>query len=460
MDHQDSDVHCRLSTTDGRPARTTAALVSLGLSALFVVVYTSTNWFTSQRSDVGTWYYEWERWIPFVPIMIVPYMSIDLFFVAAPFVCGDRRELKLLTGRIALAIALAGIGFLLFPLTLAVERPAASGVLGPVFDWFRGVDLPNNLCPSLHIALRTILVLLYVRHTFGLAHGAVHVWFSLIGLSTLLTYQHHVVDVIGGFLLATVCFYLVRSEPWRLPCEPNRDVGALYGLGAACFAAVALTLRSWWHWLLWPAIAMALAAAACFWLGAGIFGKRNGRLPLSTRLVMGPVLIGQQLSHWYYRHRSPAWNAVTDHVWIGRLLSTREARLAMEQGVKAVLDLTVAFDEVPPLRDVIYHHIPILDLCAPTPVQLDEAVAFIEAQARDGVVYVHCKAGYSRSATVVGAYLLATHRVHTSDEAIDRLRQARPAIIIRPEVRRALEQFAARHSAETARAGDAAASCT
>src|SRR5450631_181985 len=70
-----------------RSARSTvkAFAASIGLSVLFVVVYGWCNWITAQRHDVGTLYFEWERFIPFVPLMIVPYLSIDLFFVAAPF---------------------------------------------------------------------------------------------------------------------------------------------------------------------------------------------------------------------------------------------------------------------------------------------------------------------------------------------------------------------------------------
>src|SRR4051812_47978909 len=60
-----------------------AIAASIGLSALFLVVYGGCNWITSQRHDVGTFYFEWERAIPFVPFLILPYMSIDLFFVAA-----------------------------------------------------------------------------------------------------------------------------------------------------------------------------------------------------------------------------------------------------------------------------------------------------------------------------------------------------------------------------------------
>src|SRR5262249_20851921 len=179
--------------SDAASSRVTALGASIGLSILFLVVYSGTNWITSLRSDVRTWYFEWERWIPFVPWMVIPYMSIDLFFVVAPFLCRGRTELKILAVRIALAILAAGICFLLFPLRLVTEPPAVDGLCGFIFDWFRGMDKPYNLCPSLHIALRTILADTYARNLRGVVRFGSHVWFSLIGFSTLLTYQHHVV---------------------------------------------------------------------------------------------------------------------------------------------------------------------------------------------------------------------------------------------------------------------------
>ncbi len=58
--------------------KTRATITSLLLSVLFLVVYGATNWITSQRTDVGTWYFQWELTaIPLVSLMIIPYMSID-----------------------------------------------------------------------------------------------------------------------------------------------------------------------------------------------------------------------------------------------------------------------------------------------------------------------------------------------------------------------------------------------
>ena len=132
-----------------------AALRSaIALSVLFLIAYGLTNWFTSTRDDTRVWMYEWERFIPFVPLMVIPYLSIDAFFVAAPFLCTTRRELQTLSRRLAVAIFLACAIFLILPFRLGVDRPPASGVLGAIFDWFRAMDHPHNLFPSLHITLR------------------------------------------------------------------------------------------------------------------------------------------------------------------------------------------------------------------------------------------------------------------------------------------------------------------
>ena len=139
---------------------------------LFVVVYGACNQLTALRADVGTIAFGWERHLPFVPLMIVPYMSIDLFFVAAPFFCATDEERRLLARRITLAVLVAGACFLLFPLKFAFERPSTTGVLGAVFDWFRTMDLPYNLAPSLHIALRTLLAVFYAKHTRGIVRVA------------------------------------------------------------------------------------------------------------------------------------------------------------------------------------------------------------------------------------------------------------------------------------------------
>jgi protein-tyrosine phosphatase len=370
-------------------------------------------------------------------------MSIDLLFFVAPFLCSDQRELWTLSKRITLGIVVAGICFLVYPLELAMDRPTIDGWLGVIWNWFIGMDRPFNLLPSLHITLRTILAATYARHTHGLLRAVFRVWFSLIGLSTLLLHQHHIVDVIGGFILASACFYLVSDVPLRLPMVRNSRIGWQYVALGACLAVLCALTWPWGAILIWPITAIAIVTIGYFHSGPGIFRKTYGRLPFSAKLILAPVLAGQYVSWLYYKVHCRPWDRVTPNVWIGRWLSDAEAQGAVQAGVTAVLDLSDAFSEAAPFLKLKYLHLPVLDLTAPTPEQLNEAVSFMQTNAVDGIVYVHCKIGYSRSAAVVVAWLLSSKQAATVEEAIELLRWKRPTIVVRPEIRTALDQFAA-----------------
>jgi protein phosphatase len=192
---------------------------------------------------------------------------------------------------------------------------------------------------------------------------------------------------------------------------------------------------------LWPATVLGIVAAAYFGLGPGIFRKSDGRLPWSTRFVFAPLLFGQHVSLLYYRRQCRAWDEVARNVLIGRRLNDAEAAALVRHGVSAVLDLTAELSEATPFLALRYRNLAILDLTAPTAAQLHEAAAFIAEESAGGIVYVHCKVGYSRSAAVVGAYLLASGLAGSVEEAVARMREARPAIIVRPEAAAALRNL-------------------
>lgn len=189
-----------------------AGPVSLGLSALFLVVYGGCQWITAQRTDVGVFYFPWERALPFVPALILPYLSIDLFFVVAPFLFRDSGALRTYARRVTVVILVAGAFFLLLPLRYAFPRPQVGGWQGALFDWFRALDAPTNLFPSLHAALLWLLVGVYAQELRGFVRAIILGWFVLIALSPVLTYQHHVADIVGGLVLAAATCYLIRPK--------------------------------------------------------------------------------------------------------------------------------------------------------------------------------------------------------------------------------------------------------
>lgn len=113
----------------------------------------------------------------------------------------------------------------------------------------------------------------------------------------------------------------------------------------------------------------------------------------------------------------------------------------MKRGVTAVLDLTGECSEARPFLTLEYLNLQVLDLTAPTLEQLRAAADFISTHRERGAVYVHCKIGYSRSAAVVGSWLLDAGLAATAEEAVARMRAARPTLAVRPEAWAALREF-------------------
>ena len=163
-----------------------------------------------------------------------------------------------------------------------------------------------------------------------------------------------------------------------------------------------MLLRPWGLILLYPALSTAITSTAYFGIGPAIFRKTAGRLPLASRLLLAPVLVGQYLSLRYYSRQCRPYDQLTPTVWIGRVLSRKECDQAIAAGVRTVLDLTGEFSTSWPLDQVTYINHPIMDLTAPTAADLLHLAQTIDHHQQQGIVYIHCKIGYSRTAAVAG----------------------------------------------------------
>lgn len=91
----------------------------------------------------------------------------------------------------------------------------------------------------------------------------------------------------------------------------------------------------------------------------------------------------------------------------------------------------------------------LLDLSIPSLRDMGRASAFISEQSRDGIVYIHCKAGWFRSAAVVGAWLIAAGRSSDGEAAARELEAARPGLRVRRPIRNALKAFAREFAASS-----------
>ncbi|SRR5579875_747336 len=115
------------------------------------------------------------------------------------------------------------------------------------------------------------------------------------------------------------------------------------------------------------------------------------------------------------------------------------------QGIGAILSLT----EKPLPAEAVAKsqlavlHLPVDDMTAPIPEQLDRALAFIDMQRGQGrAVAVHCKVGQGRTGTVLAAYLIRGGA--SVESALHTLRTLSPGAISAPEQEHALRAYANR----------------
>jgi hypothetical protein len=146
----------------------------------------------------------WDDWIPFAPawvwVYLIPYLIGPALFVAL-----SPQTFRWFVPRGLFIVGLTLVIFIVCP-TQTGPRPSAAflgdGATGWLYHSMVEVDEPPaNAAPSLHVSLTCLLALALVRDFPRLWP----VWLGGVGLvwlSTLMTRQHHVIDVATGALLA------------------------------------------------------------------------------------------------------------------------------------------------------------------------------------------------------------------------------------------------------------------
>ena len=171
------------------------------LTILFVVVFGGADWITRHHSVRIHAFWAFELSIPLVPWMVVPYMTMYVVFLLAPFLL-PKRELNRLGFALAQVILVSGVAFLALPAELGFPPATAPGsVWGP---WLRLADRLNldfDLIPSLHVALFTTCAGVYAARVAPWARALLGLWLVLVTASTVLTHQHHLIDAATGLAL-------------------------------------------------------------------------------------------------------------------------------------------------------------------------------------------------------------------------------------------------------------------
>lgn len=187
-------------SVDRSPAQRAFAWAALRLTALFAVVFYGSDLLAALRPVRWRVHADWELAIPYWPAAYPLYLSV----LAVPFLpllmVPDASEVRRWERRMAAAVLVAGVAFVVFPAELGYPRTGA-GVWQPLATLTRSISGHYNLLPSLHVTLSLVTL-----HAVWPRAGAVRrrwlaAWFVLMVASVLVTHQHHVADIAAGALL-------------------------------------------------------------------------------------------------------------------------------------------------------------------------------------------------------------------------------------------------------------------
>jgi atypical dual specificity phosphatase len=165
---------------------------------------------------------------------------------------------------------------------------------------------------------------------------------------------------------------------------------------------------------------------------------------LIARAAFRPTILWNQLLYRIVPGRS-YWDVIDDTVVMGAMPLPQHAPQLFALGVRGVVNLCEEYGgPVAAYREggLTQLHLPTVDFTAPCYADVVRGVAFIrEHAARGEKVYVHCKAGRGRSATLVLCWLMENEKIGP-EEAQRRLVARRRQVVSRLWKRAVVQRWA------------------
>ena len=185
-----------------------------------------------------------DRAIPVEPPWMLAYGSIWVFAFLPAFVVRQPALTRRAIMAMLTATIVAYLVFLLYPTVLPRSESVGEGFLAASLGVVYSLDPPLNCFPSLHVAWAFVAALTSYRVHRGVGLAAL-AWATIIGVSTLYTKQHYVVDVLGGVALAYGAYLLFlrhartaisETHPTLAPKRALRAVWLYSGIVAFLWA--------------------------------------------------------------------------------------------------------------------------------------------------------------------------------------------------------------------------------
>ena len=189
------------------------------ISIFFVIFYKGAEFYTYTVDNVPSYFMEWERNIPFLPIFMLPYMTSAPYFLATIFLEKNENNLKLLMKRAIFLTVVSTTIFVIFPMKFYFSKPEiANPIFKILFHILRLLDSSFNQCPSLHVSFAFLSAGVYYREIKSkFLKSFLCLWGFLLAISILFVYQHHFIDFVGGTLIFLITCIIFPRKNRLLP---------------------------------------------------------------------------------------------------------------------------------------------------------------------------------------------------------------------------------------------------
>lgn len=347
---------------------------------IFIFFYKAAGIYASNLESVPSFYFPWEKNIPFIPWLVIPYMSSGIFFVIIFLLCKTKESLWILVKQINSITIISSISFFLFPLKFAFEKPEIkNSFLSIFFQFLERMDNSFNQCPSLHISYAVLFVIVFQKEIKSKIKYIFHIWFLLMGLSTVFIYQHHIIDIIFALLL-TIFILFIFSEKVN---ERNKKIGFIYFLLSFLLFSTGIIFFYWSMILFFPSLTFFL------------IGKAYEENP---------------------------WKEIAPDIFIGSKLNGTQVKEFISDKKIIIIDLSAEAEENMLLKEKgEYYSFPLLDICNFNEEIFLSALNFILGEyknlGKNEKIYIHCLMGYSRSTALGIAFLKKNYQIETNEAA-------------------------------------------
>ena len=185
----------------------------LAFSLIFLSFYFCIENYNLDRENYYHPMLSFENSIPKISFFVIFYLLAYPLGILPFILIKEKELLKKTLKAYLIIITISTIIYLIFPTEIIKPDLNLNNFFDRIIFSFRIIS-PHNILPSLHASLM-LLSTLICNIKYKKLGKFLYIFTIFVGLSTLFTKQHYILDVITSFLLAFIAFKLVFKKTYK-----------------------------------------------------------------------------------------------------------------------------------------------------------------------------------------------------------------------------------------------------